>query len=245
MRKEAHAGEDSPRVPSDAAAFGFVVRGHIGDVARLEATRAFRIALANGPVHGSPPAAFENASAIVSRELARYPASFLREIRLGGVVFGDELRENEMAIPSLPNVGGLLLLDASASPVDLVRTLHHEVFHFFDLVDDGRVSPDPGWEALNAPGFAYGSGGRTLRGRWAAQPSSDLLGFVSGYATSGAEEDKAETFAFAMARTKDLAERAVSDGVVRAKIGEIARRLDAFQPETSQRLGLHSLARGR
>ena len=40
---EAAADGDDPPLPSDAASFGFVVRGHAGGVALLESTKPFRL----------------------------------------------------------------------------------------------------------------------------------------------------------------------------------------------------------
>lgn len=236
------ADEATP-LPSDAAFFGFQVRGRAGAVPLLESTRRFELSLANGPVRGTPPdpPRASRAAAIVERELARYPTSFLRKVHLAGIVLTLDLTEGEMAIPSLPNVGGLLLLDVSSVESDLVRSLHHEIFHFFDLADDGRLAPDPEWAALNAPGFAYGSGGRTLRGAWAARPSSDIPGFVSAYATSGPEEDKAETFALAAARPALTRTLLASDPLLREKLRELARRLGRMDADTPRRLGLHDL----
>jgi len=242
--KAKSADDDAgPGLPGDAKAFGFVVRGDAAPLAHvplLEATRAFTIGLTNGPVHGVPPTTAHRDAArrVVERELDRYPPTVLRRIRLAGVVLTADLTENEMAIPSLPNVGGLLLLDTRATEADLVRVLHHEVFHFFDLADDGVVAPDAAWEALNPLGFLYGSGGRTLRGAWAAKPTSDLPGVVSAYATSGVEEDKAETFSFAMSDPAFVNERAAADPAVRAKLDELVRRLAAVTPDAPRRLGL-------
>lgn len=240
--RQAHGATDGDlTLPSDAASFGFVVRGS-GDangVALLTASRAFTIKLANGVVRGEPPAIdrFTVTSSIVRRELARYPASFLRRVHVSGVVVTEDLTENETAIPSLPNVGGLLLLDARATESDLVRVLHHELFHFFDLADDGRLSPDDGWAKLNAPGFVYGAGGRSLRASWTARTDASLRGFVSGYATSGVEEDKAETFAIAMTRPAVLARQiAQGDLVLAAKRDEIWNRLERFDPDAAARL---------
>jgi hypothetical protein len=239
----AGATDDGPALPNDATSFGFTVRSTAGTVPILESTRPFSLALSHGAVHGVPPTRdrFSLASAFVTRELARYPAAFLRKVRLAGVVLTEDLAENEMAIPSLPNVGGLLLLDASSVESDLVRSLHHEIFHFFDLADDGRVTPDPDWDKLNASGFAYGSGGRTLRGAWAARPADGLQGFVSAYATSGDEEDKADTFAFAVARPQVTKSRMVEDEVLRTKIVELARRVATFDPDCPKRLGFDVL----
>lgn len=228
-----HDEDDTPALPSDAQRFGFVLRGRTGaDVALLEATRPFEVGLGNGPLRGTPPEAphARRAAQVLVRELGRYPRSFVRRVHLAGVVLASGLTENGQAIPSLPNVGGLLLLDVDADEADLVRTVHHEVFHFVDLADDGRLAPDPAWSALNGSGLAYGSGGRTLRGTWAARPTPDLPGFVSAYATSAVEEDKAETFAFAMARSRELDARAGSDAVLAAKRAELARRLAALDP---------------
>lgn len=158
-------------------------------------------------------------------------------MKLGGVVFVDDLFEGESPIPSLPNVAGLLLLDVHAAEGDLIRTLHHEIYHFVDLADDGHLSPDPAWESLNAPTFAYGAGGRSLRSAWAARASS-LPGFVSGYATSGSEEDKAETFAFVVTRRDAVAERLTTDAVLAAKVREIERRVARLEHDAPARLGL-------
>lgn len=228
-------------LPSDAARFGFEVRGRTGgDVALLEATRAFEVALGNGPLRGRPPeaTAARRAAQVLSRELGRYGRPFLRRVHLAGVVLASGLTEGDTPIPSLPNVGGLLLLDVDASEVDLVRAVHHEVFHFFDLADDGRLAPDPGWAALSPKGLAYGSGGRTLRGAWAARASEDLPGFVTAYATSAVEEDKAETFSFAVARPGELAPRLPRDAALAAKRAEIARRVAAFDGSAARSLGL-------
>lgn len=234
-----HVDDDAPSLPSDAARFGFVVRAS-HDVPLLEATKPFRLDLANGPVHGEPPTKehFTSGAAIVARELERYPASFLRRARLAGVVLGESLGENDTPIPSLPNVGGLLLIDVSSAEGDLVRAFHHEIFHFFDLADDGNVAPDPTWSALDPPGFVYGSGGRTMREPWAARPTADLPGFVNAYATSGVEEDKAETFAFAVARAPLMHACVARDAVLRAKLVELVQRVGAFDAACPNALGL-------
>lgn len=246
LARSASGAEDGTRaLPSDAVALGFAAVGMpVRDVALLDATRAFRIELGHGPVHGVAPEAARLASAraIVTRELLRYPRTFLSAIRMRGVVFADDLREGEVSIPSLPNVGGLLLLDVAGTESDLVRGFHHEVFHFADLADDGSLAPDPPWEALNAPGFVYGAGGRSLRGAWAArEPEADGFlsgGFVSPYATSGPEEDKAETFAFAVARPLQLRERVAKDARLASKLREIARRIGRLDPDAPHMLAI-------
>ncbi|AKV00887.1 putative lipoprotein [Labilithrix luteola] len=232
------ATTDSSDLPSDAERVGFVRAGDENGVMALEATQRFELALGNGPVHGEPPPkeALGTARRVLARELARYPKNFLHAVRLRGVVLVSTLLEGDNPIPSLPNVGGLMLLDVHGAEIDLVRAIHHEIFHFADLADDGKLAPDPSWESLNREGFAYGAGGRTLRSTWAARPT-DLAGFVSAYATSGAEEDKAETFAFAVARGDVVRARLGSDPVLASKMRELARRVASLDPEAPSKLG--------
>jgi hypothetical protein len=229
--------EEGLALPVDVPTYGFtpssIVR-RVNGVAVLEATRAFRMELPNGPVKGGAPEKKRSATAtgILKRELARYPNGFFTKVNLAGVVLAADLVESDTPIPSLPNVARLLLLDVDAAEIDLVRVIHHEIWHFADLADDGVLSPDPAWRALNPPGTFYGSGGRSIRGSWAAKPATDLPGFVSAYATAGDEEDKAETFAFVVAR-RELP----NDPVVNAKVELLRVRLAALDGEAPSRLG--------
>jgi hypothetical protein len=226
--------EEGLALPIDVPTYGFAPSTRVNGVAVLEATREFRMELPNGEVKGAAPERNRSASAtsILKRELARYPSGFFTKVNLAGVVLASDLVEGDTPIPSLPNVARLLLLDVDAVELDLVRALHHEIWHFADLADDGMLSPDPTWRALNPPGTFYGSGGRSIRGSWAAKPATDLPGFVSAYATAGDEEDKAETFAFVVARRK-----LPDDPVVTAKIDLLRVRLAALDADAPTRLG--------
>jgi len=122
-----------------------------------------------------------------------------------------------------------MLLDVNAPMGTVVWTLHHEIYHFADLADDGQLTHDPAWIALT-PGFAYGGGGRSMRAIWAAGPGSAPSGFVTGYATSGPEEDKAETFAAVMAGDAVLRTKLQQDPVLRAKVSLLGDRLESLAP---------------
>jgi hypothetical protein len=226
--------EEGLALPVDVPTYGFAPTTRVNGVALLEATRDFRMELPNGPVKGAAPDQKHAgaASTILRRELARYPSSFFTKVNLAAVVLASDLVENDTPIPSLPNVARLLLLDVDAAEIDLVRAVHHEIWHFADLADDGVLSPDPTWRALNPPGTFYGSGGRSIRGSWAAKPATNLPGFVSAYATAGDEEDKAETFAFVVARRK-----LPDDPVVRAKVDLLRVRLASLDADAPTRLG--------
>lgn len=235
------AGADTdgnPELPTDTATFGFITRARAGGVPVLEATKPFRIELANGPVHGQPPSPehLRFVTRLLDRELGRYPQGFFKKAKLAGIVLTDDLQEGDRTIPSLPNVGGLLLLDTTSVESDLVRSLHHEVYHFVDLADDGTLAPDPAWAKIAGGSLQYGSGGRTMQSAWAAAPAGTLPGFVSAYATSGVEEDKAETFSFVVARRSIVEPRLPEDPVLAEKVDELRRRLDKLVPGSGDQL---------
>jgi hypothetical protein len=185
----------------------------------LTPERNFRLESGSAALMGKPAGAhsIQQALALLAVELARYPKAFLQRARFRRLLLCSGLREGERAIPSLPNYHGALLLDVDADAPFLRRLVHHEVFHFADYADDDQLSHDPAWESLNDRYFVYGSGGRFLRHPGAGRFNEKNAGFVSEYATSALEEDKAETFAMRMVAPRELGARAERDPIVRAK----------------------------
>jgi hypothetical protein len=99
------------------------------------------------------------------------------------------------------------------------------VFHFADYADDDQVKSDPGWAKENGDSFVYGSGGRFQRDPRSSSPESGSPGFVTRYATSALEEDKAETFAFLMVAPEMMAERIKTDPVLAHKVARVKAQL--------------------
>lgn len=193
----------------------------------LAATRPFSLELGNGPVAAqvADPLRRDVALAILNEELGRYPRGFLEKSRFRRVLLCANLNEATHEIPSLPNFQQTLLLDVNATPEFLRRLVHHEVFHFADYADDDQVKSDPEWTKENGNYFVYGSGGRFLRDPAVSSPAGAPPGFVTRYATSALEEDKAETFAFLMVAPGMMAERAKSDPVLTRKIARVKAQL--------------------
>lgn len=202
------------------------------EVEILHVTQPFRLQLDSGVVAAEPPdeAAAAAAHVLVADELGLYPAPFPRRISLRRVALCRALREDGLPIPSLPNYQHTLLLDAEADPAFLRRVLHHEVFHFADLADDGQLLWDPEWDRLNPAGFEYGHGGRDMRDRRAAETSTAEPGFLTRYATSALEEDKAETYSLLMTQPDEVARRATAEPVLAAKVGRLRALLAALDP---------------
>lgn len=198
----------------------------------LHADTELEITLDHGVITAGPAeeGALAVATVLVVDELTRLPRELLRKSGLARVMLVTNLTEERRAIPSLPNYNRSLILDVDASTVFLRRLLHHEVFHFIDLADDGEVLRDPAWERLNPPGFRYGAGGRAMREPSASALSREYLGFATRYATSAIEEDKAELFSFLVTEPAALRAMAHEDPYLAAKIARLEESLAKLVP---------------
>lgn len=201
-------------------------------VVALLARGDFTLKLANGPLEGSALSADRArvALTVIHRELQRYSPAVLRAAGLRRIVLAADLRESGKLISSLPNVAGSLLLDGSVSEAFLARLVHHELFHFFDFADEGRLRENAAWTEDNGL-FCYGEGGRSVRGARASELSDEMPGFLTRYAMSAVEEDKAEVFSLLMTQPAEVRGRAERDGVVRAKVRRLAEKLTRVAPE--------------
>lgn len=206
------------------------------EVSWMEATSTFSAQLGHGRVLCSPPPAarLREVMAALRGELARYPEGSLRSARFKRILACAGLTEGGVPIPSLPNVAQSLLLDVDAPVAYLRRLLHHEIFHFIDFADDSQLKRDPDWEALNDSAFNYGDGGRSMREKGSARLTRELPGFVTGYATSAVEEDKAEVFACLMVYPEPTAELARQDPIIARKIALLRAQVERAIPTLGQ-----------
>jgi len=203
----------------------------------LVAQRPFELALGHGPVHCQAVSEklVVDALATLEQELAKYPSGCLGRVRMRRVLLCRDLHEGWMSIPSLPNYRHTLLLDANASSAYLRRVVHHEVFHFLDFAVDEDLQQDPQWVSLNPAGFEYGGGGRVMRHvppAWQVERP----GFVSSYAQSALEEDKAEVFSMWMSDPAKLHRLASDDRVVVAKMRALREQVVALCPAMDERV---------
>jgi hypothetical protein len=227
---EAQAKDEHARAfGKELESVGFVPRAVVGPDRTEVWTAAHAIAwtLPNGEVTADVPdvADVERARVMLDHELARYPRGWVTRANMSRVLVVAHLREKGLEIPSLPNIDGAWLLDATASDEFAARLTHHELYHFRDLAEDGTLDRDDAWADLNTKGFAYGAGGRSLRARWASEPSELAPGFVSAYASSALAEDKAETFSLWMTKPDEALAIARRDAVVARKLHALRTRL--------------------
>jgi hypothetical protein len=215
---------------------------HVRALARLGIevivpAQPFRLPSGSSDLEGEPPSVQQREDALttLASELQRYPARFLARARLRRLLLCAKLHEGREPIPSLPNYHGALLVDIDADAPYLRRLVHHEVFHFADYADDDQLSHDPAWLGLNDRYFVYGSGGRFVREPGAGRFSTEIPGFVSLYATSALEEDKAETFAMRMSAPREFALLIAADPIVRAKSAALEVQLKKLSSDMVER----------
>ncbi|MBL8751700.1 MAG: hypothetical protein JNK15_00250 [Planctomycetes bacterium] len=112
------------------------------------------------------------------------------------------------------------------------RCVHHELFHYLDERDDGKVYQDPAFAALNAKDFTYGKGGAAAQGDdKASLPTAAVPGFLTPYARAGVEEDKAEVFSFLMIDPGYVAARAAAEPVLQQKVDFVRKLVRDHCPE--------------
>jgi hypothetical protein len=141
--------------------------------------------------------------AVFIDEWAKYPLAFIAWSGLRTIKLVKNLRVIGIVRTASPTPDDLAMIyDITARAGDYTRTvIHHEFDHFFTFKQFGVYGPsDPNWVAANPPGFQYGNGGTACYVTPSACPNGPHVvdGFVSGYATSAIEEDKAETFGYLM-----------------------------------------------
>ncbi len=174
---------------------------------------------------------------ILREEASKLPPQLFRCAQIQTIALVRDLSIAGSSRAALPALGQrTLIIDVAYAPKPPEEyrrwVFHHELFHFIDYSANELIRLDPEWADLNPAGFTYGAGGDRVYHdpetayRWESPPS----GFVSLYATMGAEEDKAETFAAMMTTQSDLESRCESDHLLRAKVALLHSRLRASCP---------------
>lgn len=135
-------------------------------------------------------------------EWAKYPVDWVAASKLKNIALVTNFAVSGTNRAAAPDPSGLTMYyDVTYSGLYAREVLHHEYNHLFTYTETGSYAPsDPAWTSYNTAGFVYGNGGASCYA-----PNNSCLtgahpipGFVSGYASSAIEEDKAETYAYLM-----------------------------------------------
>ena len=146
----------------------------------------------------------ERLSNILVEEWNKYPIDFISNSGIKEIAFVSNLfvgRQRRFAMPESSTRTLYFDVNYPGARDEYCRhAIHHEFFHLvhFEMYNDFFYD-DPVWLDLNYAGFRYRGGGNLAYGNYQIfkkqKPSS---GFITPYATYGAEEDMAEVFAFLM-----------------------------------------------
>jgi len=136
-------------------------------------------------------------------EWAKYPTDWIAPTGLRTIAFVTNFATQGTARAAGPDpIGSRMYYDVTYvdQPEYCREVIHHEFDHFIEYRRYHSYDPpDPAWTADNPPGFHYGSGGASCYPYGACDTSDHpRKGFVSGYAESAIEEDKAETYGYLM-----------------------------------------------
>lgn len=185
-----------------------------------------------------------DAAVRIQREFKSYPSTLFQQAGCTRIVLCTKLAyagQLRAAIPDWEH--NTLYIDTqrgATSPGYPEHVLHHEFFHLIDHADDGDVYSDATWAALNPTTFRYGNGGvnaQTTRNTGVL--TDNIPGFLTHYATTGVEEDKAELFAFSITHTDYITARLKTDTVLAAKVIRLKTILKNLCPDAKDLISIH------
>lgn len=197
---------------------------------------ACAVDVAGGTIAGKLPAKPQLAqfATTIAQVLKEYPPQLVQKLRL----WKFELTEapivagaSWIGVADPENVTVHVNIKTPVTgPDDWRVALHHELFHLIDMQDDGITGKDTAWRNLNRAGFLYTHNKNVPCEPVTSVTGPEVPGFVNTYATSGAEEDKAVTFANMMVHIGVVEERASRDAIILAKMERIKRMAKQYLP---------------
>ncbi len=146
---------------------------------------------------------------ILSRELRVYSPEIFRRIRMSRIVLCESLVYNNKEVGGLyDRFSATLYLNGNEASWYCRWLIHHEIFHAIEdeLVIGGELAAS--WKLLDNQGVYDNSQERK---------DDPLVGFISEYARSSAEEDRAEMFAALITSREMVSNRSKSDSVIDKK----------------------------
>lgn len=170
---------------------------------------------------------------LFEKEWSLYPPALIKRVHLHRIVFGVNLTMNGQIRAAVPAFeGDTMYYDPALGSYNAHYqrlVIHHEFFHLIDR-RMGRLNRDREWSGLNPPSFHYGNGGDQMRTSGVGQLTDKIPGFLTPYATSAVEEDKAELFAHSVVDGPYVSEHAKSDPLLATKLTTLKGRLSGFEP---------------
>ena len=135
---------------------------------------------------------------LLQTELNKYPEGFLQEAGIKSIVVCNSVSSHGLsAFGFADSRGKSIYCTYGGFHTYFKKTIHHELYHMIEAkFNRSSYYKDPVWAKLNSNDFKYGKGGRHFK--WNDSNSKKSFhpspGFITAYATSALEEDKAEVY---------------------------------------------------
>ena len=136
---------------------------------------------------------------VLQKELDKYPDDFWHNAGVNSIVVCKDLSSYGYYAHGFANPWSKTVYYNYNMCIKIYskKTIHHELYHMIEAKYNGNIYyKDPVWAKFNSKEFKYGRGGRFFK--WNDSNTKERYhpseGFVSPYAASALEEDKAEVY---------------------------------------------------
>jgi len=195
----------------------------------LNAKKNFRIGIKdNITCNKSNKKKLDNQFSLVSKNLDRYNAEFLKKINLRFIVLCENLYISKINTAGIPDhEKRILILDLNFNKIYFERVIHHEIFHIihnsFKEIFDESV-----WSKFNDKSFKYAECS-TCSDRLNLDLYDKTNGFLTEYSKSIASEDMAEVYSFLITDKITIKKKAAKDPILFNKIEYIKSGIDKIR----------------
>ncbi len=192
----------------------------------LNAKKDFRIGIKdNITCNKSNKKKLDNKFFLVSKNLDKYDAEFLKKINLRFIVLCENLHISNINTGGIPDhKKRTLILDLNFNKKYFERVIHHEIFHIihnsFEEIFDESV-----WSKFNVKSFKYAKCS-TCSDRLNLDLYDKTNGFLTEYSKSIASEDMAEVYSFLKTNKITIEKKATKDPILFNKIEYIKSGID-------------------
>ena len=199
---------------------------NINGIKYLNAKKDFRIGINdNIKCDKASKKSLDKKFSLISNNLERYDANFLKKINLRFLVLCENLYISEINTGGIPDhKKRTLILDLNFNEKYFERVIHHEIFHIihnsYKLIFDETI-----WSELNNKTFKYAECS-TCSDRLDLDLYDVTKGFLTEYSKSTASEDMAEVYSFLITDKINIKNKANKDSILFNKIEYIKSRID-------------------
>lgn len=173
---------------------------------------------------------------VFEEEIRKYPPGFSAKIRLKGFILIKKLFYNEKPGEGLYDFrNNVVFLDFARRKHNLLakrHNLHHEIFHViaYQTGHTALQRKDEAWGRLETGDLKNDPGENPAAGTTPFTPPQP--GFITHYAMSATDEDKAEVFAGMMVASQHrvMLKWAQKDPILRKKLKEMKAFIQDFEP---------------